>query len=205
MINGERFCNDDCYEEYDMENEEAEEDACHPYMSDYEDIRSEYIRFLEWEKYGLDFHINENKLHQLMDFIDTISSVQYDYLTYYLAEGDGWNFCLGNLPVLPKMEEIKERVRKWKPYRDYEYPMTFKLDSDEAFMENWWRLSEYLRAQGWKKLYKLLRDRVYSEEDMVFRFYDKDQLDEAIHQIRKKFKDYDIQYHVDIIDYCDGG
>ncbi len=32
------------------EHEDAPDDSYHPYMDDYEDIRSEYIRFLEWER-----------------------------------------------------------------------------------------------------------------------------------------------------------
>nr|WP_295974817.1 hypothetical protein [uncultured Bacillus sp.] len=205
---GDRFCDDDCYEEYMAEHEDAPDDSCHPYMDDYEDIRSEYIRFLEWERFDLDglYHnIDENRLDEVKKLIDTIDSIQWQYCSYYHARGDDGIFAWEIYLFYLKMEELKDRLRKWKPIREYEYHMTIKLDSDEDFMKNWWQLSKYLRSQRWNKLYRILRTRVFSEEEMFFSFSDKVDLDEAIGEIHKRFKENNIIIHVDVIDYCDGG
>ncbi len=154
---------------------------------------------------GLDHNIDENRLDEVKKRIHIIDSIQSGYCSYYLAEGDNGIFAWEIYLFYLKMEDFKERLRKWKPIREYEYHMTFKLDSDEDFMKNWWQLSDYLRSHRWNKLYRILRTSVYSAEEIVFRFIYKKDLDEAIGEIHKRFKESNIHIHIDVIDYCDGG
>jgi hypothetical protein len=90
---GDIFCNDDCYEDYMNDNEDAPDDNSHPYIDDYAGIRFEFLEFLK-DFQELDYFPAERNIQYELDgMLDAIDSVLLEYQHYYFTEGEDGIFA----------------------------------------------------------------------------------------------------------------
>ncbi len=120
---GDVFCDDDCYDKYIDENVDSPDDFNHPYIDDYELIRSNYIDWLEnWES-DLESIVGGKVLLKANEMIDTIDEVFNEYSDYYISEGDDGVFAREIYLYLLKFEELQKNITQWKPKREVFFNM----------------------------------------------------------------------------------
>ena len=105
---GDVFCHDDRYNPY-YESHECH-DKIHPYIDDYELIRSNYLDWLEnWE---IDINVDPeccNLQHHADDILDKIDEVYEAYGDYLYTEGDDGVFAREDLFILTKISGFAKR------------------------------------------------------------------------------------------------
>lgn len=107
---GQAFCDDDCYDEYIEENEDAPNDFDHPYIDDYESIRSNYLDWLDnWET-DLEKEQKNKGLFKVDEILDLIDEVYEDYWDYYQNEGDDGVFAREIYQYLLKFQQLQRDI-----------------------------------------------------------------------------------------------
>lgn len=116
------FCSDACYDQLDH----PDDDFDHPYVSDYEGIRSQYIRWINGY---------EDRLHHGMyyghpkkhDLIEEIEELHYDFLDYEGLGGMDGIYSAEIFTYLRLFDELITTITEWqrndKTYRKWHRQM----------------------------------------------------------------------------------
>ncbi len=119
---GDVFCDDDCYDNYYEINDIECDDCSHPYIDDYEGIRSNYLDWLEnWENDLNKLSHHENLQYEVFKMLDTIDEVYDAYWDYYKTEGDDGVFAREIYLYLLKFEELQKEIVQWRPEQHLRY------------------------------------------------------------------------------------
>ena len=203
---GDVFCGDDCYALFMSESADAPNDFDHPYIDDYELIRSDYIEWLEnWES-DLNSITNKKILLKIDEMLDTIDEVFNYYWDYYKTGGDDGVFAREIYLYLLKFEELQKQMLKWRPKREFLYYLSFKLNQDtfEEGIMDWKRFSNLLKVMGLNDLYSRLNDHIYSKYDPSFYFKTKEELHTVLLTLNQHFHDEIIEIHTHQVHICNG-
>jgi hypothetical protein len=111
---GNNFCNDDCYDEFIENTDQPHDDSSHPYIDDYELMRSNYLDWLEhWESDLSPYNGGKLALKK-GEMIETIDEVFEEYWDYYISEGDDGVFAKEIYFYLLKFEDLKKRISEYQ-------------------------------------------------------------------------------------------
>lgn len=203
---GEVFCDDDCYDNYYETHEIICEDWEHPYIDDYESIRSNYLDWLDnWEsEVDLDPEWN-NLQHQVDKVLDRIDEVFVAYRDYYQMEGDDGVFAREIYLYLLKFEELQKKILQWRPEREVYFYLSLELIEYEfdKVIYDWTDLSKYLFQIDSIELYELLKNHVHPYDSLAFYFETEADLNLAVQKIEQTFHD-DIDIYSDKAFRCEG-
>lgn len=110
---GDYFCNDDCYDEYIEHTEQPPDDFSHPYIDDYELMRSNYLDWLEHWKSDLAHYRGAKVALKKAKMLETIDEVFEEYWDYYISEGDDGVFAKEIYLYLLKFEDLKKKINQY--------------------------------------------------------------------------------------------
>ena len=195
------FCDDDCYNNF-YETHECK-DTLHPYIDDYESIRSNYLDWLEnWENdINVDPECN-NLQHHADDIFDKIDEVYEAYGDFLYTEGDDGVFAREIYLYLLKFQDLQKEILRWRPNREIFFYLSFDLDSDEN-IEDWEAFAKYLYQIKAIEIYELLKDHVHPYDILAFYFETQEELDRGIEKLEQTFYD-DIDIYYDEATRCEG-
>lgn len=112
-LNGEYFCDDECYDEYfEKHEEDCPDDYAHPYIDDYLAIRFEYHEWLNWES-ELSRVRNGGVWNAAEEMIESIDSVIEEFSDYLYSSGDDGIFSYEIYQYILKLEEIQSEIEQW--------------------------------------------------------------------------------------------
>ena len=198
---GDVFCHDDCYNPY-YESHECH-DKIHPYIDDYELIRSNYLDWLEnWE---IDINVDPeccNLQHHADDILDKIDEVYEAYGDYLYTEGDDGVFAREIYLYLLKFQDLQKEILRWRPQREVFFYLSLDLNIDEN-LEDWEAFSKYLFQIEANEIYGLLKEQVHPYDTLSFYFETKEELDRVIEKLERIFHD-EIEIYSDEAHRCEG-
>ena len=200
------FCDDDCYDEYTSENEDAPDDHCQPYIDDYDAIRFEYLEFLKFEEEIMSPRNGQIFQYNVDEILDSIDSVQWEFFDYYHREGDDGVFAHEIYSYYLKLEKLKEKILRWKPEREvfFYLKIRFKRHAFPNVINNWFDFAELLQQIGLKKLYQSLKENVFREEEMAFYFFNDKKFNNVLKELRQYFNEDQIQLYMSEAYRCHG-
>jgi hypothetical protein len=202
---GDVFCDDDCYEAFFEENDSCGDDG-HPYIDDYESIRSNYIDWVEnWEN-DLVTYTGKRLMLKIDEMLDTLDEVFDCYGDYYRSEGDDGVFAREIYFYLLKFIDLQKVILQWRPKRKVLFYLSFELD-DQAFddrVADWHQLSKHLRLIRAHDLNLKLKKHVYSPDKLSFYFKTKRMLDSVLSELNMRFHDSLSELQTDHGHFCDG-
>ncbi|WP_423409059.1 hypothetical protein AABM38_02955 [Heyndrickxia sp. MSNUG] len=110
---GDFFCNDDCYDEYIDPTEQPPDDFSHPYIDDYELMRSNYLDWLEHWESDLVHYKGAKLALKKTEMLETMDEVFEEYWDYYISEGDDGVFAKEIYFYLLKFEDLKKKINHY--------------------------------------------------------------------------------------------
>jgi hypothetical protein len=203
---GEIFCGDDCYDCYYEENGLVCNDWKHPYIDDYELIRSNYLDWLgNWES-GLDVDPEFNNIqHHVDDLLDKLDEVYEEYWDYFKTEGNDEVFAREIYMYLLKFQQLQDKLLRWRPKHEVYYYLSLELscEDNDGVINDWDTFAKYLYHIQALELYEMLKDQVHPYDILAFYFKTEEELDAAIQKLEQTFHD-DIYIYSDKAYRCEG-
>jgi hypothetical protein len=200
------FCGDDCYESYLEHNDVNWNDSSHPYIDDYELIRSDYLEWLETWEYDI-LSVPKRKYVQKIDeMIDSIDEVFDVYWDYYRTGGDDGVFAREIYRYLLKFENLQKSTLQWRPKREVFFYLSFTGYDEDARIEiaTWTELSELLKVKKANTLFKILKEHVHTSNKLRFLFNSKEEFDGVVKKLKRKFKNNVVNIQHEWAYLCDG-
>ncbi|WP_338452577.1 hypothetical protein R4Z09_12280 [Niallia oryzisoli] len=204
---GDVFCHDDCYDNnYHTSNVEYT-DWKHPYIDDYEAIRSTYLDWPEnWEN-DLDVDPEINNLQYLLDtMIDKIDEVYAAYWDYYRAEGDDGVFAWEIYSYLLKFEKLQEKMLHWRPEnREVFFYLSVEICDDDMKEEikDSYDFLTYLNLKDHPEIFDLLKDHVHPYDIIAYYFETEEELVEVVKKLEETFRK-EMEIYYDKAYQCEG-
>jgi hypothetical protein len=198
------FCDDDCYEAYYEENDSGDDD--HPYIDDYESIRSNYIDWVEHWENDLVTYTGKRLMLKIDEMLDTLDEIFDCYGDYYRSEGDDGVFAREIYFYSLKFIDLQKVILQWRPNRKVFFYLSFELD-DQAFVDrvaDWHQLSKHLLLMRAHDLHLKLKKHLYSPAKLSFYFKTKRLRDSVISELNMRFQDSLNETQTDHGHFCDG-
>lgn len=214
--NGELFCNDDCYDIYMSENDHAPDDHNHPYIDEYEAIRTNYIDWLDhWEKDLENAFIDDvyNKsgngvLLTADEMNDKIDEVFESFFDYYQTEGDDGVFAKEIYGYLLKFENLQRKILDWRPDEReiyYHFSLWFKsgaFNKDIYDTEQFYTLLVQMEEND---LFKELKEHQHPYDTLAFVYENQEDVDQIQYTLAQKFGNKIEDMGSSEAHLCDGG
>jgi hypothetical protein len=198
---GDVFYNDDCYNHF-YETHECK-DILHPYIDDYESIRSNYLDWLENWEHDINVDPERNNLqYHADDILDKIDEVYEAYRDFLYTEGDDGVFAREIYSYLRKFQDLQQKILLWRPEREIFFYLSLELSVNENIAD-WEAFAKYLYQIEAIEIYELLKDHVHPYDTLAFYFETQEELDMVIEKLEQIFHD-DIDIYYDKASRCEG-
>lgn len=120
------FCDDECYENFFQEGDCFSNDHLHPYIDDYENIRSEFIYYdSEWKDRLTFAKRYLDEVHTMIDDMDAFIS---DYYEFYYSDGDDGIFHYEMKRLLEEIAHLQKEIIQWRPNKVVSYTVYLKMN-----------------------------------------------------------------------------
>lgn len=226
---GYTFCNENCLQKYMDKNPTKYQLPLHPYISEYEHVRSEYIYFMNnWMDRLV---LADDTLWEMDRLITAIDALLSEYFSFYISDGDDGVFHREIMTYLKKLRKLQADIVNWRPKKrkklyqvellfteegNYQQPREGKYDYPERdYIICYNHLETYIDNILKEKFSMLTATMYYGkvefdsftlmENSIHFVYEDKEDAKELVEACKNFFNEKDVEIILNPAYLCDCG